>query len=181
MLQRCSHFTKRLQTAWSSNATWHVHKYRLIPYKLTHPVLQIQIYGSLVPSSCSSAVVAAPAACCRVHLTRKHSSTGIQCELSGQCAKLCTCGAASEICTPLNHGVERVRTHPAFFTWCKEVGFGQCVEDTASLIKTMNNDDIETPSPLIHGYDERSPAFCPQDRCFSHLTTDRLTTKLPGV
>jgi hypothetical protein len=60
------------------------------------------------------------------------------------------------------------------------VGFGQCGDETASFINTMKQHDFETRLTLKHGYDERSPAFCPQDRHFSHLTKDGLATHLPG-
>jgi hypothetical protein len=41
--------------------------------------------------------------------------------------------------------------------------------------------DFKTRSLLKHGLDERSPALCPQDRRFSHLTKDGLATHLPGM
>jgi hypothetical protein len=56
------------------------------------------------------------------------------------------------------------------------VGFGQCVEETTSVIKTLKQNDFETRSLLKHIYDERSPALCPHDRRFSHLTKDGLAT-----
>jgi hypothetical protein len=60
------------------------------------------------------------------------------------------------------------------------VGFGQCVEETASVINTLKQNDFETRSTLKHGYVERSPAFCPQDRRFSHLTKYGIATHPPG-